>query len=201
METDYENDHPLFWDKIPEDIAKDHPLMQALQNLEEEGTLEERANIRKEEGNKNFVRAKEEEAKLKTLKAVPKSKRSTEDNESIAKLKTLVRQKYDDALQQYDDALQQNCNNNELNSTVLSNRAAVHMARGTAIHLFRISILSGNYGKVIEDCTRSVNLHKNNIKAYWRAAKASFELEKYEDAIKFCTEGLKISFCAPTKLY
>jgi hypothetical protein len=54
-------------------------------------------------------------------------------------------------------------------------------------------IIAENYGRVIEDCKQAIKLDADNIKAYWRAAKASLALHKLPEAIEFCNGGLLIS--------
>lgn len=55
-----------------------------------------------------------------------------------------------------------------------------------------IDHLPGNYGKVVEDCKNSLELDNTNIKAYYRLVKALNSLEKFEEAIKWADQGLKV---------
>lgn len=43
-----------------------------------------------------------------------------------------------------------------------------------------INLKYKNYGKVIEDCTKSINYDPNYLKAYYRKAKAFMALKKYK---------------------
>ena len=64
-----------------------------------------------------------------------------------------------------------------LEASVCCNRAAVNLHKG-------------NFAAVLEDCQRAIVCNKSMIKAYWRAAKASHALGKYDDAISYCDWGL-----------
>jgi len=87
--------------------------------------------------------------------------------------------KYDESLEYYDTAIKQITQNSNLKSICYSNRAAVNLA-------------IGNFGKVVEDCNEAIKLDDNNIKAYWRAGSAFFELEKFQDTKKYCKNGLSV---------
>jgi tetratricopeptide (TPR) repeat protein len=47
-----------------------------------------------------------------------------------------------------------------------------------------------NYGRVLEDCEEAIKLDPGNVKAYFRATKAAYELRKYEEALKYSELGL-----------
>jgi hypothetical protein len=66
----------------------------------------------------------------------------------------------------------------KLHSTILSNRAQVHLALK-------------NYGSCRKDCVKAVAMYRKNVKAYYRAAKASFEVKKYREGRQFAQFGLK----------
>lgn len=57
-----------------------------------------------------------------------------------------------------------------------SNRALVHLAMK-------------NYGHCIQDCMHTITYTPNNVKPYYRAAQASFALEKYQQALNFIRGG------------
>jgi tetratricopeptide (TPR) repeat protein len=89
--------------------------------------------------------------------------------------------RWDAAIDCYSQAINQNSSDKKAVSIYYSNRAAVNLSYG-------------NFKKVIEDCQEAINLDEKNIKAYWRATKAFFYLDKLEDALIFCNKGLKLSF-------
>jgi tetratricopeptide (TPR) repeat protein len=62
-------------------------------------------------------------------------------------------------------------------SLLFSNRAAVKMSRNLFVD-------------VVDDCRRAVSSDVSNVKAYWRAAKASMSLDLYQQAVDFCKSGL-----------
>jgi len=55
-----------------------------------------------------------------------------------------------------------------------------------------IHIKIENFGRAIEDCKDSIKCDPSNVKAYFRAAQASFSLRKYQQAIDFCKQTLEI---------
>jgi len=73
--------------------------------------------------------------------------------------------------------IEQNVKDEKKRSVYFSNRAAVNLQLE-------------NYGRVITDCDEAIKLDSNNTKAYFRATKAAYGLRKYEDAVKYCEEGL-----------
>lgn len=85
--------------------------------------------------------------------------------------------RYHDASEYYTQALRQSCTNSALNSQILSNRA-------------QAQFMIKNYRNVVRDCMDAIKLDSDNVKAYYRAGKALFELEKYEEATSFCRLGL-----------
>jgi len=85
--------------------------------------------------------------------------------------------RWDEAIHHYSIAISQQTSNLRANSIYFSNRAAVQLAKG-------------NYGKAIRDCVEALKLDETNIKASWRAAKASNELGRYKEALEFSTNGL-----------
>lgn len=114
-------------------------------------------------------------------------------NEMFSDAKKYNKRYFNDALKFYDDALRygiQSLTAPEedliediepaiLVSTILSNRAAVHLELK-------------NYGSCRSDCARALQYWKENVKAYYRGAKASLMLRKPRDTILYCRVGLKI---------
>jgi len=90
---------------------------------------------------------------------------------------------YDEAHTRYTDGIQALSGSYEhcrlLSSQLFSNRAAVEIA------------MKRPQGAV-DDCARAIEIDPSNLKAYWRAAKASLQLEEFAQAVKFCDDGLKI---------
>uniref|UniRef100_K3X7G3 Cns1/TTC4 wheel domain-containing protein n=1 Tax=Globisporangium ultimum (strain ATCC 200006 / CBS 805.95 / DAOM BR144) TaxID=431595 RepID=K3X7G3_GLOUD len=69
-------------------------------------------------------------------------------------------------------------NMEELTSVIYSNRAAVHLELK-------------NYASCRSDAALAIKYDPNNVKAYYRGAKASRMLRKPDDTLRYCTEGLK----------
>jgi len=141
-----DRDHPLFMDKLPDNM-EDHPELAALLHIDDEGTTEESAENNKDRGNKLF-------------------QKGGEDN-------------YNKAIMEYTLAINKRGNDLKANSIYYCNRAACNLELG-------------NYGRVVMDCHEAVKLNENNVKAYWRAAKAAFKLWKLPESLKFCMKGLEI---------
>ncbi len=70
------------------------------------------------------------------------------------------------------------CSDALLNAQLLCNRAAVSLA-------------VQNYGYALRDAAKAISLDAENMKAYWRAAKAAVQLSKAEEAIVFARRGLE----------
>ncbi len=62
-------------------------------------------------------------------------------------------------------------------SFLYSNRATIRLNRSA-------------FAEVVNDCRKAINADAHNMKAYWRAAKASMGLDLYQQAVEFCKEGL-----------
>jgi len=134
--------HPLFMDKLPDDLEQDETLL-AIQNLVYEGTPKEVAENFKDQGNDCFKKG----SKF-----------------------------YRHAIEFYTQALKQEFEDDDFRSTLLTNRAAVNLQ-------------IENFGRVIEDCVKSIQLVPS-VKAYYRLAKATFSLGRYDEAIKYSEDGL-----------
>eukprot|EP01132_Coremiostelium_polycephalum_P005169 gene5169-6434_t len=120
---------------------------------------------------------------LKALQAITDESTPEERSESFKNLGNDYfkggKEFYSQALYYYNQALNVKCDNLKLNSVYLSNRAAVNLELK-------------NYGHVIKDCTIAIEFNPENVKAYFRGAKASFALGKYKESIEFCDGGLKV---------
>lgn len=86
---------------------------------------------------------------------------------------------YQDALTFYTKGIDQKPNDPLLLAQLYNNRAAVHLALK-------------NYGFAARDAAMSISSDQSNVKAFWRAAKASLALEKISESEKFCQKGLEL---------
>ncbi|CAG8565812.1 5008_t:CDS:2 [Scutellospora calospora] len=86
---------------------------------------------------------------------------------------------YQDAINFYTKALDVNCQDNKINEACLTNRAAVNLELQ-------------NYRKVLNDCAKAIKLNPQNIKAFYRSAKALYALDKIDQALDCCEHGLRI---------
>jgi chaperonin cofactor prefoldin len=85
-----------------------------------------------------------------------------------------------DALELFSAGLEVRCNDPVLNAQLHSNRAHVRM-------------LLRQFVEAVDDCRKAIEFDSKNIKAYWRAAKASMHLDLCRNAVEFCTQGLEQS--------
>jgi tetratricopeptide (TPR) repeat protein len=86
---------------------------------------------------------------------------------------------YKEAIAHYTEAIQAGGKDDAKNAIYYSNRAAVELLRK-------------NYGKVVEDCTKAMQLNPSHIKAYFRCARAQAGLHKWQLCVDVCEAGLKI---------
>eukprot|EP00933_Yihiella_yeosuensis_P083710 TRINITY_DN97964_c0_g1_i1.p1 TRINITY_DN97964_c0_g1~~TRINITY_DN97964_c0_g1_i1.p1 ORF type:complete len:403 (-),score=101.60 TRINITY_DN97964_c0_g1_i1:110-1270(-) len=84
------------------------------------------------------------------------------------------------ALAYYTKGLEMECKDEKLNSVLHSNRAAV-------------SLKLGEWVKCVEDCRIAIRKNSDNLKAYFRAARASEALSLAKQGLLFCDGALKIS--------
>ncbi|PKA59416.1 Serine/threonine-protein phosphatase 5 [Apostasia shenzhenica] len=87
---------------------------------------------------------------------------------------------YSDAIDCYTRAINQKALSNSDQSIIYANRA-------------QVNLLLGNYRRALEDAEEAINLCSNNIKAYYRAAKAAFSLDLLSEAARFCKKALEHS--------
>jgi len=83
-----------------------------------------------------------------------------------------------DAVDAFTAGLEVKCRDDVLNAQLYGNRAHV-----------RINKLL-QYDEALKDCSMAIQLDPQNVKNYWRAAKASICLELHADAVEFCERGL-----------
>uniref|UniRef100_A0A3P8WM44 Tetratricopeptide repeat domain 4 n=1 Tax=Cynoglossus semilaevis TaxID=244447 RepID=A0A3P8WM44_CYNSE len=86
--------------------------------------------------------------------------------------------KYDKAVVAYTAALQKYTEDPELNTVLLTNRAASHY-------------YLGNMRSSLNDASAAKKIKPTHLKALIRGAQCCIELRSYTDAIKWCDEGLK----------
>lgn len=84
-----------------------------------------------------------------------------------------------DALIFYTKGINEKPNDALLMSQLYNNRAAVHLALK-------------NFGFAARDAALSIASDQSNVKAFWRAAKASLSLKKISEAEIFCQKGLDL---------
>ncbi|UYV64668.1 TTC4 [Cordylochernes scorpioides] len=83
------------------------------------------------------------------------------------------------AIRCYTDGIEQKCSNDTLNAELYSNRAAANF------HL-------ENYGSAIKDLKQAKQLKPNYLKAILKGAQCYQKLDKADDCITWCNEGLNI---------
>ncbi|KAL4558616.1 hypothetical protein LXL04_036817 [Taraxacum kok-saghyz] len=84
---------------------------------------------------------------------------------------------YSDAINCYTRAINQKALSDLETSQIFSNRAHVNLQLG-------------NYGRALSDSEEAIKLSSTNVKAFYRAAKASLSLNKLIEAQSFCVKGL-----------
>lgn len=94
------------------------------------------------------------------------------------RLKTNTKTAAREALDCFTRGIELHCSDLVLNAQLYSNRAHVRM-------------LLRQFVEVVDDCRKAIELDPKNIKAYWRAAKASMHLDLCRNGLEFCEQGLK----------
>ncbi|CAO2824152.1 unnamed protein product [Amaranthus hypochondriacus] len=120
-----------------------------------------------------------EKADLDAIAAIKEStalELKDEGNEFIKKGK----KHYKDALHCYTRAINQKALGESETSVLYANRA-------------HVNLLLGNNRRALEDAQQAIELHSTNIKAIYRAAKASFALDLLKETISYCKQGLELS--------
>lgn len=84
---------------------------------------------------------------------------------------------YKDAVEFYTKGLDMDCGVNEINVALYINRAACNLELK-------------NYRRCIEDCKKALIIDENNVKACYRAGKAFFLVERYDEASQILQYGL-----------
>ncbi|KAK4366145.1 hypothetical protein RND71_014025 [Anisodus tanguticus] len=127
--------------------------------------------------------------------AEPKTEKELADLDAIAALKQstalqlkekgneyvkMGKKHYSDAIDCYTRAINQNALSDAEQSILCSNRA-------------HVNLLLGNYRRALQDAEGATKLNPSNVKALYRAAKASFSLNLLAEAKGLCEKGLQHS--------
>ncbi|CAH3159462.1 unnamed protein product [Porites evermanni] len=87
--------------------------------------------------------------------------------------------KFHDAIVAYTEGIKAKCKNVELNAILYTNRATAQWCLG-------------NYRSAINDATVARKLQPTYMKAILRGASACVEVQRYDEALKWCDDGLAI---------
>jgi len=136
-----------------------------------------------EEGDKDFEAL---QAMIQDVPPVERANAFKESGNEAYKLGKTDKVRYQHALIYYSQALDMKCDDHNLNSQIHSNRALVHMTMGS-------------FGRCVADCKQAIELNPNNIKAYYRCAKAYQELSRYGEAIDMANKALALAPAASEK--
>mmetsp|Transcript_39591 Transcript_39591/g.93287 ORF Transcript_39591/g.93287 Transcript_39591/m.93287 type:complete len:342 (+) Transcript_39591:95-1120(+) len=83
-----------------------------------------------------------------------------------------------EALESFTAGIQVGCSDAVLNGQLYSNRAHVRM-------------LLRQFVEAVDDCRKAIECDPKNLKAYWRAGKASLHMDLCRNALDFCNRGLE----------
>ncbi|KAK6937710.1 hypothetical protein RJ641_031218 [Dillenia turbinata] len=86
---------------------------------------------------------------------------------------------YSDAIDCYSRAINQKVLSNAENSIFFANRA-------------HVNLLLGNYRRALTDAEEAIKLSPTNVKAFYRAARASLSLNLLAEAKSYCQSGLEV---------
>ncbi|PIN26246.1 hypothetical protein CDL12_00990 [Handroanthus impetiginosus] len=125
----------------------------------------------------------------------PKTKEEIFDLEAISALKESAaielkekgneyvkkgKKHYSDAIDCYTRAINQKALSDSETSILYSNRA-------------HVNLLLGNYRRALQDAEEAIKLTPTNVKALYRAVKASLSLNLLDEAKSYCEKGLQQS--------
>lgn len=114
----------------------------------------------------------EEEAAERRSRAEAHKKRGNE------KLKEGSKGAAREALECFTAGLEERCQDPVLVGQLLGNRAHVRM-------------LMRQFVEAVDDCRKAISVDPQNLKAYWRGAKASLHQDLFRNGIEFCESGLR----------
>ncbi|KAL7172670.1 hypothetical protein ACSBR2_032198 [Camellia fascicularis] len=122
------------------------------------------------------------ESEVADLQAIAALKESTaiELKEKGNEYVKMGKKHYSDAIDCYTRAINQNVLSDSENSILFSNRA-------------HVNLLMGNYRRALVDAKEAIKLCPTNIKALYRAVKASLSLNLLSEAKQYCEKGLQQS--------
>ncbi|CAH8336661.1 unnamed protein product [Eruca vesicaria subsp. sativa] len=118
-----------------------------------------------------------EKADLEAISALKESAAiefKEQGNECVKKGK----KHYSEAVENYTKAIDQRALSDSETSILFSNRA-------------HVNLLLGNYRRALTDAEEALKLGPDNVKAVYRAAKASMSLDLLSEAISYCEKGIK----------
>lgn len=162
-------------------------------------TVGERLAKAQESGDPEQIKAALEEAKRAGADeahvdaALAELKRKEDDPEAILelsqkaeafkkkgneRLKDNTKSAAREALEFFTSGLEVRCSDPVLNVQLYSNRAHVRL-------------LLRQFVEAVDDCRKAIERDPKNIKAYWRAARASLQLDPCRNGIDFCEAGLE----------
>lgn len=120
------------------------------------------------------------ESEIADIQAISALKHSTalELKEKGNEYVKMGKKHYSDAIECYTRAINQEALSDSDNSIVYSNRA-------------HVNLLLGNYRRALTDAREAIKLCPTNVKAMYRAAKASLSLNLLVEAKSFCENGLE----------
>ncbi|XP_058746431.1 uncharacterized protein LOC131619334 isoform X2 [Vicia villosa] len=119
-----------------------------------------------------------EKADLEAIAAIKESS-AFELKEKGNQYVKMGKKHYSDAVDCYTRAINQNALTDSDTSILFSNRALVNL-------------LLGNFRRALNDANDALKLQPSNIKAIYRAAKASFSLNLLDEAQDYCQMGLDL---------
>uniref|UniRef100_A0A1S3BHV4 Cns1/TTC4 wheel domain-containing protein n=1 Tax=Cucumis melo TaxID=3656 RepID=A0A1S3BHV4_CUCME len=124
-----------------------------------------------------------EKADLDAIAALKESS-ALEFKEKGNEFVRLGKKHYTDAIDCYTKAINQKVLSNSENSVLYANRA-------------HVNLLLGNNRRALNDAEEAINLCPTNIKAIYRAAKASLSLNLLDEAKSYCASGIR---CDPNNV-
>lgn len=119
-----------------------------------------------------------EKADLEAIAAIKESS-ALELKEKGNQYVKMGKKHYSDAIDCYTRAIDQKASSDSETSILFSNRA-------------HVNLLLGNFRRALNDANDSIKLSPSNIKAIYRAAKASFSLNSLDEAQDYCQMGLHL---------
>ncbi|KAA6430080.1 MAG: hypothetical protein FRX49_00511 [Trebouxia sp. A1-2] len=113
----------------------------------------------------------------------PVERAESHKNQGNEALKTGLKHRkkfyFREAITAYTKGLDVQCGDSIIETVLLSNRAQVHLQLG-------------NDRNALEDSLRAMKLDTNNVKACYRAARASYNLKQYSKALTLAEQGIAI---------